>query len=298
MSRNREPPTLSLAIVTMDRFKSTVETLFQVDLEAFDDVIIVDDSEDDQLKKWCKSQSITYYRGPGENMQAARNMAIEKCDTEIISFVDDDVLLPTDFAERVKNTFRRHPGIVAAGGPPLSSSPSRARDLCYRGRMTVGRFTGTVYDDSYRWVPKEATSVELLKGANMSFQQEPLKAIGGFDEKYGGSSQREDTDVTVRIGRHGRIIYEPSLLCFHKQTGETGFDQNQLEWRFRNHGYFVKKNFGHTAAVLGFIFIFFRICGNPDSLAQLLFRKFVMTQSISIINCLQAYFEGVRQITE
>jgi GT2 family glycosyltransferase len=285
--------TVTLVIVTKDRFELAVETLLQVDLEAFDEVLVVDDSSDDRLADWCRDLPITHYDGPGINVQAARNVAIQECDTDIISFVDDDVLLPTDFGDRLRNTFRQHPEASAAGGPTLSSAPSRARNLCYRRRMTIGRITGTVYDDSYRWIPDEPTTVSFLKGANMSFRREALESIGGFDVHFGGASQREDTDACVRIRSHGEIVYDPSLRCYHKQTGQTGFDRRQIEWRFRNHRYFVEKNFGRAIVAAGLLSVFVRPCGNPDSIFQLLFRKFVLSQSISVIDCLSAYRDGI-----
>ena len=292
-SSGRNEPTVTLAIVTMDRFELTVETLLQVDLTAFEEVIIVDDSTDTRLEKWCRDEPITYYRGPGINMQAARNVAIERCETDVIAFVDDDVLLPSDFADRLRTAYERNPHAAAIGGPPLSSAPSRARDLCYRERMAVSRFTGTVYDDSYRWVPEAPTSVGLLKGANMSFRRCALEEIGGFDLRYGGASQLEETDVCVRIKAHGELVLDPSLLCFHKQIGGSGFNQEMMEWRFRNHRYFIEKNYGLPIVYLAFISLFIRPCGNPDSILQLLFRKLLLSQQISIIGCLRAYSEGI-----
>lgn len=283
---------VTLAIVTMDRFKSTVETLLQLDLTAFGEVLVVDDSADDTLREWCADKPIRHCRGPGENLPAARNRAIAECDSPILAFVDDDVLLPTDFADRVAAAFDAYPEAVAVGGPVLSPAVEDARDLCYRERMTVDSRTGMVHDDSYRWVPDTPERVGLLKGANICFLHAPLERIGGFDTGYGGPSQREETDVVVRLERCGEVVYDPALLCFHKQTGGAGFGPDLIEWRFRNHGYFVRKNFGRLQFVLGFLSIFVRLCGNPDSLAQMLYRRVVLRQRFAIMACLRAYLQG------
>ncbi|WP_082224215.1 glycosyltransferase family 2 protein [Halorubrum sp. T3] len=283
---------VTLAIATMDRFKSTIETLLQLNLKNFYDVIIIDDSNENTLREWCTDRSIRYYKGPNKNLQAARNLAITKCESEIISFVDDDVLLPNNFAERVATAFNSHPKAVAIGGPTLSPAVKSARDLCYKEKMSVNTRTGTVHDDSYRWIPENSTQVDLLKGANMSFLHTPLKSIGGFDTSYGGPAQREETDVVVRLKRHGEVICDPSLRCLHKQTGGADFSPPILKWRFRNHGYFVRKNFGNLSLLFGFISIFLRLCGNPDSVAQLIYRKMILKQQFSIISCLLAYIQG------
>jgi GT2 family glycosyltransferase len=283
---------VTLAVVTMDRFESTVETLLQLDLSAFGEVLVVDDSADDALQQWCADRPIRYCCGPGENLQVARNLAVAECASPILAFVDDDVLLPTDFADRVAAAFTAHPGAVAVGGPTLSTAPADARDLCYRQRMTVDAHTGTIHDDSYRWVPDAPTRVGLLKGANMCFLRAPLEHAGGFDPAYGGPAQREDTDVVVRLQRYGEVVYDPALTCLHKQTGGDDFSPDLVEWRFRNHGYFVLKNLGRLAFVLGFLSIFLGLCGNPDSLAQLAYRRTILKQGIAVTACLRAYLDG------
>jgi len=285
---------VTLAIATMDRFEAAVETLLQLDLLRFGEVILIDDSSDPKLREWCRNRPVTHQWGPSTNLPEARNHALQICDTALVAFADDDVILPTDFAMRVASSFDKHPSAVAVGGPTLSTTVENARNLCYRKKMIVSSTTGTVHDDSYRWIPKSSHQVGLLKGANMCFQSDCLRSIGGFDLNYGGPAQREDTDVCVRLSERGDIVYDPSLKCFHKQVGSEGFTSDSLEWRFRNHGYFVKKNFGLSAAIASGISLFTRICGNPDSIPQLLFRRLLLRQSFSIGRCFRAYFEGVR----
>jgi len=285
---------VTLAITTMDRLKETVETLLQLDLSEFREVIIIDDSSDSTLQEWCRGRSVTHQWGPGVNLPKARNYALRRCDSRLLMFADDDVLLPTDLATSVASSFNKHPSAVAVGGPTLSPAVESARNLCYRKKMRVSSTTGTVHDDSYRWIPESSHRVELLKGANMCFRTSYLRSIGGFDPNYGGPAQREDTDICVRLREHGNIVYDPSLKCFHKQTGNKGFSSDALKWRFRNHGYFVRKNFGLSVAILGGISILTRICGNPDSLVQLLFRRILLKQEFDMVQCFQAYFEGIR----
>jgi GT2 family glycosyltransferase len=285
--------TCTLAIVTMDRFNSVVETLLQVDLEAFDQVIVIDDSTDRELQSWTEPYRIEYIRGPEENMQAARNLAIRHSDSDIISFVDDDVLLPTDFASRVRRAFMRNQDAVAVGGPCIAPTTNKAAKLCYRKRMAVSRF-GTIYDDSHEWIPSTQQKVDLLHGANMSFKTQFLSKVGGFDVKYGGSSQREESDVCIRIGEYGDIVYHPELACIHKEEGATDISRSDFNWKFRNHGRFVSKNFGRIAVLGGLISIFLRPCGSPESVFQMLFRKAVLGQDISLTSCIQNYITGTR----
>ena len=283
----------ALSIVTKDRYEDFVETVLQIDLEDFDEVIIVDDSDDDKTKKWCEQYPISYRRGPGINMQAARNVAISESESEIICFIDDDVILPTNFAERIRKSYQTHTNAVAIGGPCLTPSTNEAADLCYSKGMDINKL-GVLDDSSYKWTPDRPAEVDFLHGANMSFRRKLLHQIGGFDTAYGGASQLEETDVCVRISEYGDVIYDPNLNCLHKEKGTENLSREEFNWKFKNHGRFVTKNFGTATALLGLVSLLFRLCGSPESIYQMLYRRFILNQNISLLGCISGYMQGVR----
>jgi len=283
--------TVGLAIVTMDRFADTVETLLQIDLTKFEQVLVVDDSSDRKLETWCEAKEGIYYqRGPQENMQAARNQAISSLSTEVVTFIDDDVYCPVDFGDRVRSQFEEGDDLVAAGGPCLPVAEQTDHGVCDFSTLSITR-VGTIYGDSSTLIPEEKIYVDTLKGANMSFSREVLREIGGFDTGYGGHSQREETDVFARISEFGKICYDPNLLCYHKEKGDE-FTPELFTWRFRNHGRFVRKNFGLLASVLAFFMIFLRLCGSPESVYQLIFEKYVQKRPVPITRCLSGFVRG------
>lgn len=285
------PETIGLAIVTKDRFYPTVETVCQLDLNQFDEVVIVDDSVDDKLEQWCSSQSvIRYIDGPGVNMQAARNLAIDTLNTDIISFFDDDVYCHRDLGTRVLRTFIENEKAVAVGGPCPSVTSKPTYGVCRYSAVTISRF-GTIYGDVSRIDSPDSIGVDTLKGANMSFRRNVIDDIGGFDVAYRSHSQREETDVFVRIAKHGEIILDPRLTCYHLELGDE-FSVELFNWRFRNHARFVRKNFGRGAAIIAFFGLFFRLCGSPESIYQLLFEKYVLKRPLSIIGSLKGYWQG------
>lgn len=284
--------TVGLAIVTMDRFVDTVETLLQIDLTKFEQVLVVDDSSGEKLETWCETkEGIRYQRGPQENMQAARNQAINSLSTEVVTFIDDDVYCPEDFGDRVRSRFEEGDDLVAAGGPCPPVAEQTDYGVCDFSTLSITG-VGTIYGDASTLIPEEAIYVDTLKGANMSFLRETLREIGGFDTGYGGHSQREETDVFARISEFGRICYDPNLLCYHKEKGDE-FTPELFTWRFRNHGRFVRKNFGLSASVLAFFMLFFRLCGSPESVYQLVFEKYVQKRPVPISKCILSFFIGV-----
>jgi GT2 family glycosyltransferase len=291
-STNYDSASVTVIVPTTNRGGTFFQTMESVNMDRVGEVIVVDDSADDRIYQWCENHSVTYCDGPGVNLPMARNRGIREASTDIVTFIDDDVTLPPGFVDNVADAFNRFPDAVAIGGPALSKNVRSARNRCYRELMRVNSLTGTVHDDSYRWVPETPQQVGLLKGANMSFRRDVLEAIGGFDTRYKDSCQREETDVCVRIARHGDIMYDPLLQCHHEQVGNLKGDESHIYSRFYNHGYFVKKNFGSATFVLGLLSIVFRVCGNPDSFLQLGYRKFVLDEGINIVECVQSYIHG------
>ena len=284
--------TVGLALVTKDRYLDTVETLLQLDLSGFDEVVLVDDSEDDRLADWCAGwDEIEHSRGPGINMQTARNQAVAELATDVVTFVDDDVYCRADFADVIRRRFDNREGLVALGGPCPPVVSRTGFSVCSRSSLTISK-TGTIYGDASELVPDEPIEVDTLRGANMSFRRAALERIGGFDENYGGHSQREETDVLVRISELGTVLYDPELRCFHKERGAE-FSKELFNWRFRNHGRFVRKNFGILAGLGGFAGLFFRLCGSPESVYPLVFEKYVLQRELSVTGCLVNYLKGL-----
>lgn len=290
---NSNTTTVGLAVVTKDRFHDTVETLNQLILPSFEEVIVVDDSESNQLKNWCRDQNwVEYISGPNINMQAARNLAIEHLTTDIITFIDDDVYCPIDLADLIREIFENDKSLVAVGGPcPPVRMSSINIDICSSSTLKISRL-GTIYGDASKLIPKESIEVDTLKGANMSFRRDVIKNIGGFYTDFGGHSQREETDVFLRISDYGKIHYDPSLLCYHKEKGDE-FSPDVFKWRFRNHGRFVQRNFGSVISIASFLSMFFRLCGSPESIYQLTFEKYILDRPIPIWKCLLQYLKGI-----
>ncbi|MGA8745111.1 MAG: glycosyltransferase, partial [Solirubrobacterales bacterium] len=71
-------------------------------------------------------------------------------------------------------------------------------------------------------MPREASPVRNLVGANMSFRREVLVAVGGFRHELGRigtiPTGCEETDLCIRIGQHrpdATILYDPAAVVDH-----------------------------------------------------------------------------------
>jgi GT2 family glycosyltransferase len=67
-----------------------------------------------------------------------------------------------------------------------------------------------------------------------------------YDERYGGTGYREESDLQNQIRRLGyKIVFEPRFYVYHLAL-ETGGDrysdlEDRMYWKWRNHTYFMNK---------------------------------------------------------
>jgi len=156
---------------------------------------------------------------------AALNIALASAEGGIIAFTDDDAEPRKDWLERIEARFKADPNVGGVGG----------RDFLYRegelqdGRkVNVGRITwyGRLSGNHHLGfgAPRE---VEDLKGVNMAFRREAIKAIR-FDERLRGTGAqyREDLAFSLAVREAGwRLIYDPAVAVDHRWARR--FDEDQ-----------------------------------------------------------------------
>lgn len=140
-------------------------------------------------------------------LASARNVALQELTEGLVTFLDDDVLLPTNYFEEIEKTFE--------GNPELNGLSPRIQGLYSDRQMSRGRVGATKqpkYGEVTRngdnfWVPdvfsKTLTNVEWLPGCSMTYK---VSAIGKkkFSEELmsgpsGGYSLGEDVDFSLQF---------------------------------------------------------------------------------------------------
>jgi glycosyltransferase involved in cell wall biosynthesis len=145
-------------------------------------------------------------------LSAARNLGIRKAKGDIIAFVDDDVVLPPDWAEEMINAYQDD-SIIGVTGPALPLWE----------------------DESMSWLPEElywiisctawcgwnqTREVRNAWGMNMSFKTEAFQKCGDFSNKFGyhKGPMAEDNEFSliVKAKTGKRIIYHPNVRLWHR----------------------------------------------------------------------------------
>ncbi len=216
-----------------------------------DEIVVVDQSPDDLSRNVCAAHETVRWvdnRVNAGNMTSSRNVGLNVCASDIVSFIDDDSLPTPDWAAEVMAAFARHPdagGIAGrtsergAGPPP----PSTQVGLISPDGRVHGNFA------TY---PTCDVLVDHALGTNMSFVRETLVALGGLREDYPGTAMGEDTDISVRVRKAGRHLYfAPAAHIVHDSAPHVVGQRFDLRYEFYAHSNYMLlflRNFGWKAS--------------------------------------------------
>ncbi len=205
---------LSVVIPTFNRrhiLARTLPSLLAQDLPAenYELIFAVDGSTDATLemlrglKPRCALQVIELpHRGPG----SARNKGIAAARSDLVLFLDDDIIAPT-------NLFRHHCAAHPSLEPlvvhgPIYVAPESPKTL-------IRYSTEAWYEECYRLLDPAVGLRFPLKASsliNSSIPREILLASGGFDE---GAPGAEDLELGLRLGKKGvQFRYLPTAIAY------------------------------------------------------------------------------------
>ena len=200
------------------------------------DIVVVDASsasvEADVVGLWS---GITYVHAPelAGWMTSSRNRGLLQVQGDIVAFLDDDVIIRSGWAAKVRDIFAAGDVDGLAGQTCNGLPGEEVYDLPVGRLLPDGRLTAGF-----------ASKVEGLEevqhgiGANMSFTREVLCRLGGFRDDYPGTALREDTDMFLRVGQvGGRVVFGSNTVDHLPAPHVRGrrFDTRYKLYGRRNH---------------------------------------------------------------
>ena len=134
--------------------------------------------------------------GGGRGPAHARNAGWRAVDTEWVVFVDDDVLLPADWSQRLLAD-------LAALSPDVAATQARLHVPLPTGRRPTDWERGTAGLADASWITAE-----------MAYRRAALAEVGGFDERF-PRAFREDADLAWRVRRRGHDLVKGTRQVVH-----------------------------------------------------------------------------------
>lgn len=166
--------------------------------ECFEIIVVVSTASTDKTAEICKKYGVKIvFEKPGIGLARYRGFEVAK--GEILAATDADTIVPLNWLEVIAKDFEDK-GLVALTGPVLPEIGAGLKE----------RFAFFIATNLYKFLGK-IDGRAYLSGMNFAVRKKPYKDCGEFkkDIKSG-----EDTELTYRIGKEGKTLFDPNLLVF------------------------------------------------------------------------------------
>lgn len=239
---------LSVCIVTYQRRDFLLRCLGSLAAHVDEDVevVIVDASTTSYASEVREIRpTATYVHAPelAGWMTRSRNEALRHVHGDIVSFLDDDVVVGETWQSGLMSAFA-DPEVVAVAGRTRNLQPGE--DVY---ELPVGRLLpdGSL-TEGFASLQESVVEVDHGIGANMSFRRSILAKLGGFRDDYPGTAMREDTDMFLRVRRlGGKVVFAPTAVVDHLPAPHVKgkrFDTRYKLYARRNHMVLIARDSG------------------------------------------------------
>lgn len=197
------PPTFAVVVPAHDAAAEIAPCLRALTASGFGagEILVVDDGSRDGTGDAARAEGVRVLRHPRALGPAlARNAGAAATDSDVILFVDADVVVHPGARDRLAAFFAGHPDHDAIFGSYDDSPGSRGAVGIYRNLL-------------HHWVHQTSRSEAQTFWAGFgAVRRDAFLAVGGFDPAW----SIEDVELGLRLRqRGGRIRLERTLLCKH-----------------------------------------------------------------------------------
>lgn len=218
MKEDKENNKVSIIIPTLNREKVLCDTLESVlSLKpAPDEIWVIDQTQKHEpdteayLKQAC-NQGVNLIQLPNPGVCFARNLGAALSNTDIIIYIDDDVIIDkADFVEAHRQNYI-NPEIHAVYGQILK--PGQKPNISLEKQDIIQQNYAVRME-----------RIRYLVSANHSIRRNVMLEMGGYDEGFEGRTYaNEDGDLGLRLYKQGyRIDFDPTASLIHLQTSAGG----------------------------------------------------------------------------
>ena len=245
----------TLIVCTYMRAKPLLKLLKSVTEQTLypNEILIIDGSTNQETEIVLKENSfenLKYFKVENENrgLTKQRNFGILRLDgtSDIVCFLDDDIILKPDYFEQLISAYTIYPEALAVGGYIINevnwkkaSTKSNPNKFYFDGwmrsepsRFKLRRKLGLQPDTSPGFLPtfshgrsigflppsSKIYEVEQIMGGVSSYKKEIFKTLK-FSSYFEGYGLYEDTDFSLRLAKLGKLYVNTKAQLYHYHDG-------------------------------------------------------------------------------
>lgn len=183
------------------------------------EILVVDNSDgDESTRRVAQDHGARYAIEPVRGLSRARNRGIRECRTDLMAFLDDDVIPEANWLGNLIEAFSDPETAAATGCVITPSSPAGEGPSELR----------SINNQHPHWVEIAAFG-GLGFGANMAFRRNALCDGHFFEERLGRGAPfeiAEESYAFVWLLSHGnRVVYVPSAAVHHPPLTRTSIER-------------------------------------------------------------------------
>ena len=235
-----EPVMISFVVPAYNEAKNLAHTLAAIIAEikrsgCVAEVIVVNNASTDDTGDVAASfPDVIVVDEPQKGLVQARRAGFQRATGALVANVDADTIVTQGWLNRVREEFRRHPGLVALSGPYIYYDVPKATRAAVRAFYVMG-YGFYVLN---RFVLRVGS---MLQGGNFVVRRSALEAIGGYNPLF--SFYGEDTDLARRLNTVGAVKFTFRLPAF--SSGRRLLEEGLLKIGLRYAMNFVWATFRH-----------------------------------------------------
>ena len=196
-----------------------LEHLTAQDYTGYEIILVLNGPEDPSFAQAVSRFPVKLLNEPRRGVSIARNHAVSQAKGEILVFVDDDVLIGTDWLDEIVKGFA-DPNVACVTGRVIPAGPlclaAERADRYYASERALSAWSLDASDPSwYQYILGEPVGF----GCNMAFRKAFLETYSLFPVDLGAGSLIGGGDefyMYVQVLKHGfRIRHTPTAAATH-----------------------------------------------------------------------------------
>jgi GT2 family glycosyltransferase len=258
------------------------------------EVFVVDDGSTDSTAQVVTGREIpfdlTYVQQQNRGAAAARNLGVQETDSELILFLDSDVVPDVRLLE-THVTAHQDPDKQLIVG---RVKPWPRADTPWHERIVDSESATMDYGQQERALP-----FFMALGGNFSVTREAFQCIGGYDESFPAAGC-EETEFAYRASLAGyKLCYQPGAVGYHNHPRTLGQRCQQQAAHMRSMALLITKHPELQTVIYG-VDALMPLWASPRSargmwrrgrasLLGLAPTRFILFQGLSVLDRLQRW---------